>query len=383
MKSIIIAGGTGTIGDNALSLIRRYPEEYRLVGFSAHQNIERAASIIAEFQPEFVAISDEKQAASLANRLSGPCEILTGEAAIDEMVTRPCDLVVAAIVGMAGLSSTVAAVRAGQTIALANKESLVAAGHIVMPLVAQYGARIIPVDSEHNAIHQCLQGHDREEVTKITLTASGGPFLRHTMAELANVTRQDALAHPNWVMGAKISIDSATMMNKGLELIEAAHLFSAAADELDAIIHPQSLVHGMVDFIDGSVIAHMASADMKLPLAYAFGDNKRLISGVSALDLVKQGQLEFQAIDEEKFRSYQLAKQVIGADVSSGVILNAANEVAVMAFLQDKIGFLDIADLVERALNAHFEGEAASLEDVFHLDQAVRNFTTKQIELLR
>ena len=383
MKSIIIAGGTGTIGDNALSLIRRYPEEYRLVGFSAHQNIERAASIIAEFQPEFVAISDAKQAASLANRLSGPCEILTGEAAIDEMVTRPCDLVVAAIVGMAGLSSTVAAVRAGQTIALANKESLVAAGHIVMPLVAQYGARIIPVDSEHNAIHQCLQGHDREEVTKITLTASGGPFLRHTMAELANVTKQDALAHPNWVMGAKISIDSATMMNKGLELIEAAHLFSAAADELDAIIHPQSLVHGMVDFIDGSVIAHMASADMKLPLAYAFGDNKRLISGVSALDLVKQGQLEFQAIDEEKFKSYQLAKQVIGADVSSGVILNAANEVAVMAFLQDKIGFLDIADLVERALNAHFEGEAASLEDVFHLDQAVRNFTTKQIELLR
>ena len=383
MKSIIIAGGTGTIGDNALSLIRRYPEEYRLVGFSAHQNIERAASIIAEFQPEFVAISDEKQAASLANRLSGPCKILTGEAAIDEMVTRPCDLVVAAIVGMAGLSSTVAAVRAGQTIALANKESLVAAGHIVMPLVAQYGARIIPVDSEHNAIHQCLQGHDREEVTKITLTASGGPFLRHTMAELANVTKQDALAHPNWVMGAKISIDSATMMNKGLELIEAAHLFSAAADELDAIIHPQSLVHGMVDFIDGSVIAHMASADMKLPLAYAFGDNKRLISGVSALDLVKQGQLEFQAIDEEKFKSYQLAKQVIGADVSSGVILNAANEVAVMAFLQDKIGFLDIADLVERALNAHFEGEAASLEDVFHLDQAVRNFTTKQIELLR
>ena len=383
MKSIIIAGGTGTIGDNALSLIRRYPEEYRLVGFSAHQNIERAASIIAEFQPEFVAISDAKQAASLANRLSGTCEILTGEAAIDEMVTRPCDLVVAAIVGMAGLSSTVAAVRAGQTIALANKESLVAAGHIVMPLVAQYGARIIPVDSEHNAIHQCLQGHDREEVTKITLTASGGPFLRHTMAELANVTKQDALAHPNWVMGAKISIDSATMMNKGLELIEAAHLFSAAADELDAIIHPQSLVHGMVDFIDGSVIAHMASADMKLPLAYAFGDNKRLISGVSALDLVKQGQLEFQAIDEEKFKSYQLAKQVIGADVSSGVILNAANEVAVMAFLQDKIGFLDIADLVERALNAHFEGEAASLEDVFHLDQAVRNFTTKQIELLR
>ena len=383
MKSIIIAGGTGTIGDNALSLIRRYPEEYRLVGFSAHQNIERAASIIAEFQPEFVAISDEKQAASLANRLSGPCKILTGEAAIDEMVTHPCDLVVAAIVGMAGLSSTVAAVRAGQTIALANKESLVAAGHIVMPLVAQYGARIIPVDSEHNAIHQCLQGHDRAEVTKITLTASGGPFLRHTMAELANVTRQDALAHPNWVMGAKISIDSATMMNKGLELIEAAHLFSATADELDAIIHPQSLVHGMVDFIDGSVIAHMASADMKLPLAYAFGDNKRLISGVSALDLVKQGQLEFQAIDEEKFKSYQLAKQVIGADVSSGVILNAANEVAVMAFLQDKIGFLDIADLVERALNAHFEGEAASLEDVFHLDQAVRNFTTKQIELLR
>lgn len=383
MKSIIIAGGTGTIGDNALSLIRRYPEEYRLVGFSAHQNIERAASIIAEFQPEFVAISDEKQAASLANRLSGPCEFLTGEAAIDEMVTRPCDLVVAAIVGMAGLSSTVAAVRAGQTIALANKESLVAAGHIVMPLVAQCGARLIPVDSEHNAIHQCLQGHDREEVTKITLTASGGPFLRHTMAELANVTRQDALAHPNWVMGAKISIDSATMMNKGLELIEAAHLFSATADELDAIIHPQSLVHGMVDFIDGSVIAHMASADMKLPLAYAFGYNKRLISGVSALDLVKQGQLEFQAIDEEKFKSYQLAKQVIGADVSSGVILNAANEVAVMAFLQDKIGFLDIADLVERALNAHFEGEAASLEDVFQLDQAVRNFTTKQIELLR
>ena len=379
MKSIIIAGGTGTIGDNALSLIRCYPNDYRLVGFSAHQNIEKAASIIAEFQPDFVAVADESRAASLHELLSEPCEILTGEAAIDEAVTRPCDLVVAAIVGMAGLSSTVAAVRAGQTIALANKESLVAAGHIVMPLVSQCGARLIPVDSEHNAIHQCLQGHDRSEVTKITLTASGGPFLRHTMAELSGVTRQDALAHPNWVMGAKISIDSATMMNKGLELIEAAHLFSATANELDAIIHPQSLMHGMVDFIDGSVIAHLATADMKLPLAYAFGDTKRLVSGVSALDLVKQGQLEFLSIDEEKFKSYKLAKQVIDAEAKSGVILNAANEVAVMAFLQDKIGFLAIADLVDQALNTHFDGEAASLEGVFDLDQAVREFTTKQL----
>ena len=231
-----------------------------------------------------------------------------------------------------------------------------------MPLVAQCGARLIPVDSEHNAVHQCLQGHNRSEVTKITLTASGGPFLRHTLAELANVTRQDALAHPNWVMGAKISIDSATMMNKGLELIEAAHLFSATADELDAIVHPQSLMHGMVDFIDGSVIAHLATADMKLPLAYAFGDTKRLVSGVSALDLVTQGQLEFLSIDEEKFKSYKLAKQVIDAEAKSGVILNAANEVAVMAFLQDKIGFLAIADLVDQALNTHFDGEAASLE---------------------
>ena len=379
MKSIIIAGGTGTIGDNALSLIRRYPDDYRLAGFSAHQNIKKAASIIAEFQPEFVAVPDESRAASLRELLSEPCEVLTGETAIDEMVIRPCDLVVAAIVGMAGLSSTVEAVRAGQTIALANKESLVAAGHIVMPLVAQCGARLIPVDSEHNAIHQCLQGHDRSEVTKITLTASGGPFLRHTMAELAEVTRQDALAHPNWVMGAKISIDSATMMNKGLELIEAAHLFSATAEELDAIIHPQSLMHGMVDFIDGSVIAHLATADMKLPLAYAFGDTKRLVSGVSALDLVTQGQLEFLSIDEEKFKSYKLAKQVIDAEAKSGVILNAANEVAVMAFLQDKIGFLAIADLVDQALNTHFDGEAASLEAVFDLDCAVREFTTKQL----
>ena len=383
MKQITILGGTGTIGDNMLDLLDQHKGDYSLYGISAFDNMDKLSTIIKKYKPQIVAVPKSekaKQVKALCDEYD--IELLVGDEAISALASHKVDLVVGAIVGMAGLASVVSAVKAGQKIALANKESLVAAGHLIMPMLSVYGAEIIPVDSEHNAIHQCLMGHKRDEVNKITLTASGGPFLHKSLDELAHVGRADALAHPNWVMGAKVTIDSATLMNKGLELIEAAHLFSASAAELDAVIHPQSIIHGMVDFKDSSLIAHMASADMRLPLGFALGLGERLTTNVKSLDLITLGQLNFYAIDEEKFRSFALARQVIDEAPEKAVILNAANEVAVDAFLNEKIGFLSISKLVETALSAQIEGCADNLDSIFDLDNQTRSITADLISSL-
>ena len=384
MKQITILGGTGTIGDNMLDLLSQHPSDYTLYGVSAFDNMEKLSKIITAYKPHYVAVPK----ADKANEVKALCDeykvtLLSGDDAINELASHKVDLIVGAIVGMAGLSSTMAAVKAGQRIALANKESLVAAGHIIMPLLSKYNAEIIPVDSEHNAIHQCLMGQKRDEVRKITLTASGGPFLHKTIDEMAHIGRIEALAHPNWVMGAKVSIDSATLMNKGLELIEAAHLFNAGKDELDAIIHPQSIIHGMVDFKDSSLIAHMATADMRLPLGFAMGLGARLSTNVTPLDLVSLGRLDFLAIDQEKFRCFALARQVIGEAPEKAVILNAANEIAVAAFLDEKMSFLSISKLVETVLSTHIDGSADTIEGIFALDKLARDKATDLISSLR
>ena len=377
MRQITILGGTGTIGDNMLALLRMHPQTTVLYGLSAHKNIEKLITIIQEFAPKVAAVPNLPSDHALHEicHASGT-ELLVGEGAVDELAGRKVDLVVGAIVGMAGLSSVMAAVKAGQVIALANKESLVAAGHLVMPILAQYGAQIIPVDSEHNAIHQCLMGQDRSKVEMITLTASGGPFLHRDKADMASVTKADALAHPNWVMGAKVSIDSATLMNKGLELLEASHLFAASRAQLSAIIHPQSIIHGMVDFCDGSVIAHMATADMKLPLGFALGLEERLTTGTKPLRLTDLARLDFLEIDREKFPCFAYAEQVIDEAPEKAVILNSANEIAVEAFLADQIAFHEIATIVGKSLDYHFTSDAASLDGVYELDQQARAFAS-------
>ena len=375
MRNVTILGGTGTIGDNMLSLLRLHSDNARLYGVSAHHNIEKLQTIITEFAPQVVAVTSLPEGSDLpAFCERAGVELLIGEGAINELAARAVDVVVAAIVGMAGLSSVMSAVKAGQTIALANKESLVSAGHIVMPALNKYGADIIPVDSEHNAIHQCLLGQERDKVEMITLTASGGPFLRHSKADLMHVTKADALAHPNWVMGAKVSIDSASLMNKGLELLEASHLFSAGSAYLSAIIHPQSLVHGFVDYCDGSVIAHMASADMKLPLGFALGLGSRLETGTKPLRLTDIRHLEFLEIDREKFPCFALAEQVIDEAPDKAIILNAANEIAVEDFLSDKLAFHQIATITDHCLSHHFDHDVVTLEGVMSLDQEVRAY---------
>lgn len=380
VMNVTVLGGTGTIGDNMLSLLRMHPDRARLFAVSAHQNISKLSEIILEFRPDYAAI----ETVETNSELHSICQktgtkLLVGPEAVSEVARIRVDLVVGAIVGMAGLPSIISAVKAGQTIALANKESLVAAGHIVMPMLPEYDAQIIPVDSEHNAIFQCLMGQERQAVQKITITASGGPFIHHDVSQLAHVTKQDALAHPNWVMGAKVSIDSATMMNKGLELIEAAHLFQASSRELEAIIHPQSLIHGMVEYIDGSVMAHVASADMRLPLGFALGLEKRLPTGTKRLNLLDIGQMTFQEIKSEKYPCFAIAAQVIDSPAESAIIMNAANEVAVAAFLEDKISFMQIADVIDATLNHNIEGKAHDLETVFALDHQARHHATDYV----
>ena len=373
MRLVTILGGTGTIGDNMLELLREHKNTASLYGLSAHHNIEKLCQIITEFQPQIVALSSAPEDDKLATICAKTgTEILIGEGAIEELASRPVDLVVGAIVGMAGLPSVMAAIKAGQTLALANKESLVAAGHIVMPALASYGARIIPVDSEHNAIYQCLMGQDRDKVDTITLTASGGPFLNYSPEQITLVTKKEALAHPNWVMGAKVSIDSATMMNKGLELLEAAHLFAVSSKTLSAIIHPQSLIHGFVDFHDGSVIAHMATADMKLPLGFALGLGERINTGTKKLSLTQIARLDFQEIDRALFPCFAYAEQVIDEEPSKAIILNAANEVAVAAFLSDKIAFHQIATIVGKSLESAMCCDVSTIEGVFACDKQAR-----------
>ena len=338
-----------------------------------------------EFGAEAVAIADESTAPELRERLAGqPIDVLQGHAGVVELARRNADITVAAIVGSAGLSPTLAAVEQGNTVALANKECLVCAGETFMASVHRHGATLLPVDSEHNAIFQVLDRERPDGVRRLILTASGGPFRTTPREVLRSVTREDALAHPVWDMGAKISIDSATLMNKGLELIEAAYLFDRPSSEIDVVVHPQSVVHSMVEYVDGSVLAQMGSPDMRTPIAYALAWPERMATPVERLDFAALGALTFEAPDLERFPALRLAREALEVGGQAPCVLNAANEVAVAVFLAGRIGFLDIAEACEQTLN-RFAAQAAfrcapkAVDDVIALDLDARRTANEQI----
>ncbi len=373
-KTITVLGATGSVGQSTLALIREHAEHFHVHGLSANTNWQELASLAHEFHPAVIAIADEGCYQQLKQAVRDcSCEVLCGEQGVETLASAPVDLVVGAIVGMAGLGPVRAAVDAGQTVALANKEALVAAGHLIMPLAKQTGSTILPIDSEHNAVFQCLRHEKRDDIQHIILTASGGPFRTLTPAEMKTVTVRQALAHPNWSMGPKVTIDSATMMNKGLELIEAYWLFDAGLERLDALIHPQSVVHGMVGFCDGSWLAHLGIPDMRVPISYALGWPARMGWQAKPLSLTELQHLDFEAVDEARFACFALAKSVLGSAPEAAVILNTANEIAVQKFLNEDISFTGIAGLVEDALSAGSFGITAdNFAAVSALDKEIR-----------
>ena len=372
MRSISIFGATGSVGQSTLDLVRRNRDEWRVVALTANGNVAELAALAREFRPEVAVVADAGCEALLAHALAGEgIAVAAGEAALVEAAKLGADVTMAAIVGCAGLAPTMAAIECGKTVALANKESLVAAGELMMAAARASGATILPVDSEHNAIFQCLSG-DLDRVAKITLTASGGPFRTFSHNEMGSVTPEQAVAHPNWSMGAKISVDSATMMNKGLELIEAYHLFPVGLARLDIIVHPQSVVHSMVEYVDGSTIAQLGPADMRVPIASALAWPDRMATPCAPLDLAKLARLEFEAPDFERFPALTLARAAIAEGGGRPAQLNAANEVAVAAFLDRRIGFLDIAAISARLFDETAPIAPHSLHDVFNLDRESR-----------
>jgi 1-deoxy-D-xylulose-5-phosphate reductoisomerase len=370
-RSVSILGSTGSIGCNTIDLIERHRDDYDVEALTCHRNVDILAEQARKLRPKFVAVCDETQYPALKDALSGTgIEIGAGREAVVEAAARPADWVMAAIVGAAGLLPTLTAVRRGALIALANKETLVCAGSLMMAEVASHGATLLPVDSEHNAIFQVIDLDRLEFVEGITLTASGGPFRTLTRAQMANVTPAQAVAHPNWSMGAKISVDSATMMNKGLELIEAWHLFPIGAENLKILVHPQSVVHSMVSYVDGSVLAQLGTPDMRTPISFTLAWPRRISTPSRRLDLGEIGKLTFEAPDFERFPCLRLARHALQTGGSAPTLLNAANEVAVEAFLAGRIGFLDIAKVVEEVLTT---GDIKALESLTDVDEVDRD----------
>ena len=383
-RNVAVLGATGSIGASALDVIARHPHRYRASVLAAGCNVEALLTLCIAHRPEHAVIADDTLYARLRDGLADAglaTQAHAGMEALDTLVAEPhCDVVVAAIVGAAGLSSTLAAARAGKRLLLANKESLVLAGELVTDAADAAGAEIIPIDSEHNAIFQCLRSRQAQaEVNRIVLTASGGPFRGRSRAELAQVTREQAVAHPKWSMGPKISVDSATLMNKGLELIEAHHLFGVDRERLDVLVHPQSLVHSLVEFVDGSTLAQLGLPDMRTSLAVGLGWPERIGSGVSGLDLLQHPRLDFEAPDTDAFPCLRLAWDAMAAGGTAPAVLNAANEVAVSAFLQGQIGFLSIPALVEDALAALPAAPADSLEVLLAADAQARRLTERNL----
>lgn len=370
MKHLTILGSTGSIGVSTLQIVAAFPERYRVVALSAGNNIDLLLAQVKTFRPRIVAVATEQGAETLAARLKGlDVQILCGVEGIIRCAIYPdSQLVIAAIVGAAGLVPTMAAIKAGKDVALANKETLVAAGPLVMEEVARQGSCMIPVDSEHSAIFQSLAGQRREDIRRLILTASGGPFRKHSLEQLASVTPADALAHPNWDMGQKISIDSATMMNKGLEVIEAHWLFKVPASQIAIQIHPQSIVHSMVEYQDGAVLAQLGIPDMKTPIAYALSWPQRLPLQQAPLNLTRAGQLTFTEPDLTRFPCLRLAYEALDTGGSLPAVMNAANEVAVEAFLQNRIGFLGIARLIEAVMKHHRSEQLTTIDRVLQAD---------------
>ncbi|MDE2303775.1 MAG: 1-deoxy-D-xylulose-5-phosphate reductoisomerase [Sphingomonadales bacterium] len=381
MRRISVLGATGSIGASTLDLIRRDRDQWRIVALTAQSRVEELAALAREFRPEIAVIGDETRLGALREALAGlPIAVAGGGAALIEAAARPAALTIAGIVGCAGLAPTMAAIEQGQTVALANKEALVSAGEVMTAAVARHGATLLPVDSEHNAIFQCLAGNRPADVRWITLTASGGPFRDWPTAALAAATPAEAVRHPNWDMGAKISVDSATMMNKGLELIEAFHLFPVGLDRLRIIVHPQSVVHSMVEFRDGSTLAQLGPSDMRVPIASALAWPARMDTPCAPLDLAAIGELTFRAPDEARFPATRLARQAAEAGGAVPGVLNAANEVAVAAFLAGRIGFTRIATMVEDVLCAYAPPAPGSLDEVMAVDEGARRHADALLE---
>ena len=373
MRTISILGATGSVGSSTLDLVRRNRDDWRVVALTANCSVPHLAALAIEFDAEVAVVGDEACLADLRAALSGTgIEAAGGREALCEAAARPVDVTVAAIVGCAGLGPTMAAIRQGGTIALANKEALVSAGDVMTAAVAEHGATLLPVDSEHNAIFQCLQGGRIEDVRSITLTASGGPFRTWSRDQLAAATPTQAVAHPNWDMGAKISVDSATMMNKGLEFIEAHHLFPVGLDHLRIVVHPQSVVHSMVEYRDGSTLAQLGPSDMRVPIASCLAWPRRMDTPCAPLDLAAIGALTFEAPDEERFPATRIAREAAHAGGGTPAVLNAANEVAVAAFLAGQISFTRIALVVAETLNRYRPQAPSSLDDVLSIDAEAR-----------
>lgn len=379
-RSLTILGSTGSIGCNTVDLIERCPEDYRIVALTAFNSSQLLAEQARRLRPELVVIGEERHYQDLKSDLSGTgIEVAAGLDALIEAAMRPADWVMAAIVGAAGLAPTLAAIQRGAMIALANKETLVCAGELMMAEVTRHDATLLPVDSEHNAIFQVLEQDRTEAVERIILTASGGPFREWSLAAMAEATPEQAVAHPNWQMGAKISVDSATMMNKGLELIEAHYLFAMPESQIEVLVHPQSVVHSMVAYKDGSVLAQMGQPDMRTPIAYTLAWPTRMAVSVDRLDLAAVGQLSFEAPDPQRFPTLRIAREALGAGGGAPTVLNAANEVAVERFLAGKLGFLDISNVVEDTLQAMPARSPGTIEDVWELDREARRRATGKL----
>ncbi len=388
MIGISVLGSTGSIGISTLDVIAQHPERYRAVGLAANTDVEGLFQQCERFQPTVVAMADQASAAELAKRLASigsSIEVLAGEAgviAIAELTNA--EMVMAAIVGAAGLSPTLAAVRKGKRILLANKESLVVAGDLFMREAKAHKASVLPIDSEHNAVFQCMpqdfeQGLAAKGVKRILLTASGGPFRTWTNDQLKSATPEQACAHPNWSMGRKISVDSATMMNKGLEVIEARWLFDATPEQIKVVVHPQSVVHSMVQYVDGSVLAQLGNPDMRTPIAHAMAWPERHGSGVASLDLFEVARLDFEEPDTQRFPCLRLAFDAVAAAGVAPAVLNAANEVAVDAFLSKQLAFVRIPEIIETVLSQNLEGDLDSVEGLMAIDQAARAATEQLI----
>jgi 1-deoxy-D-xylulose-5-phosphate reductoisomerase len=378
VRNLTLLGATGSIGSSTIDLIKRNPGRYRVEAVSAHRNAAALAKLARELDARFAVISDPAAFKELKEALAGSSvEAAAGETALVEAAQRPADWVLAAIVGSAGLKSALAAAQRGATVALANKECLVCAGDLFMRAAERAGAQILPVDSEHNAIYQALKAGRHEDIKRIVLTASGGPFRTWTIEKMRAATREQALRHPNWSMGAKITIDSATMMNKGLELIEARHLFKVGPDKLDVLVHPQSIVHGLVEYVDGSLIAQLGSHDMRIPIAYCLAWPERIEGPAARLDLAQLANLTFEKPDPVRFPALAIARRALEIGGAAPTVLNAANEVAVDAFLHDRLGFTGIVDLVAATLEAAERRgavkEPQNLEEAIGVDVMARS----------
>jgi len=373
MKNVSILGSTGSVGRSTLAVVDAFPEELRVVGLAAGANLDLLAEQVERYRPELVSVRDAADVSALRTRVSGKVDIVCDASAVASLASA--DVVIAAIVGAAGIPPVHAALCAGKRVGIANKEVLVAAGDVMTRAAREHGGEILPVDSEHNAVHQALRCGRHDEVQRIILTASGGPFLRRDPSTFGEITIADALAHPTWKMGNKISIDSATMMNKGLEVIEAHHLFGMPAERIDIVIHPQSIVHSMVEYVDGSIIAQLSTTDMKFPIQYALLYPDRVTAPFARLDLERIRTLDFLPVDPERFPAVELAYAACRAGGSMPAVLNAANEVAVERFLAGELPFTGIVEVVNRVLEKHAREAAAidSIDDALRYDAWARH----------